>query len=61
MEIGELDESKLSKAFMQTHSAAEVYRFDDIQEVFGSLDQLKPETVAELVQTMRRNLATALL
>ncbi|MGK0187119.1 MAG: hypothetical protein ACI9R3_002905 [Verrucomicrobiales bacterium] len=58
MEIGDLDEEKLSKAFMQTHSTAEVYRLEDIEEVFGSLDGLKPETIAALVQTMRRNLAT---
>ena len=58
MEIGDLDEEKLSKAFMQTHSAAEVYRLEDIERVFGSLEQLKPETIASLVQTMRRNLAT---
>ncbi|MCB1096958.1 MAG: hypothetical protein KDN22_15390 [Verrucomicrobiae bacterium] len=58
MEIGDLDEDRLSKAFMQTHSAAEVYRLEDIEHVFGSLEDLKPETIASLVQTMRRNLAT---
>ena len=58
MKIGDLDEDKLAKAFMQTHSAAEVYRLEDIERVFGSLEDLKPETIASLVQTMRRNLAT---
>lgn len=58
MKIGDLDEDRLAKAFMQTHSAAEVYRLEDIEHVFGSLEELKPETIASLVQTMRRNLAT---
>ena len=58
MKIGDLDEDKLATAFMQTHSAAEVYRFEDIEHVFGSLEGLKPETIATLLQTMRRNLAT---
>jgi hypothetical protein len=54
--IGGLDEALLAKAFTTCHSSAEVYRVEAIESVFGSLDGLKPETLAELVQQMRTNL-----
>ena len=52
----ELDEELLAKAFTNCHSSAEVYRLDSIEKVFGSLDDLDPRTLAELVQQMRANL-----
>ncbi|MGE3818315.1 MAG: hypothetical protein AB7I30_02680 [Isosphaeraceae bacterium] len=54
--IGDLDESLLARAFTTCHSEAEVYRVEAIESVFGSLDALKPETLAELAQRMRTNL-----
>ncbi|MES2705192.1 MAG: hypothetical protein V4726_01185 [Verrucomicrobiota bacterium] len=58
MPLGGLDEEKVAKAFMRTHSSAEVFRMDNIVKVFGGLDQLKPETLAAILQSMRQNLAT---
>ena len=55
--IGELDESVLTRAFTNTHSSAEVYRLEDLESVFGSVDSLKPDTLAEMIQKMRMNLA----
>ncbi|MEM1443302.1 MAG: hypothetical protein AAGF67_13225, partial [Verrucomicrobiota bacterium] len=52
-----LDETLLVRAFTTSHSRAEVYRTEAIEKVFGSLDQLKPDTIASLAQTMRGNLA----
>ena len=56
--IGELEESILTKAFTATHSHAEVYKIEDIEEVFGGLEELKPKTIYAFVETMRRNLLT---
>ena len=55
--IDELDEQLLAKAFTTSHSKAEIYRLEAIEEVFGSLDNLEPRTIAELIQQMRGNLA----
>jgi hypothetical protein len=55
--IAELDETLLTGAFTACHSTAEVYRLEAIEEVFGSVDALKPETLADLIQKMRGNLA----
>jgi hypothetical protein len=52
-----LDEAFVISAFTTSHSTAEVYRIDDLNRVFGSLDTLKPASVAQLVQTIRANLA----
>ena len=52
----ELDEKRLVRAFTTSHSSAEVYRLEAIERVFGSIDQLKPETLAEMIQQMRVNL-----
>jgi hypothetical protein len=56
--IEPLDEDVVTQAFVTTHSQAEVYRIEDIQQVFGSMESLKPETMAQLLQTMRANLAS---
>ncbi|MBL8857732.1 MAG: hypothetical protein JNL28_04390 [Planctomycetes bacterium] len=54
----ELDPDQLAGAFMQAHSAAEVYRLDRIEDIFGALDQLEPAMLAALLERMRANLAT---
>ncbi|QDV09762.1 hypothetical protein Poly30_53220 [Planctomycetes bacterium Poly30] len=53
----ELDSELLMRAFTQTHSQAEIYRVEVLEQVFGSLDALKPETLAAMTQRMRENLA----
>ena len=55
--IEDLDERLLANAFTTSHSKAEVYRLEAIEDVFGSIDNLKPRTLAELIQQMRGNLA----
>ncbi len=55
--IEELDEKLLANAFTTSHSSAEVYRLESLEDVFGSIDNLKPRTLAELIQKMRGNLA----
>ncbi len=55
---GGVDEAKIARAFMTTHSSAEVYRMENIEKVFGKLQDMKAETLSALVQTMRTNLAT---
>ncbi len=57
LSIGELDERLLTQAFTTAHSQAEVYRLESIENVFGSMDNLKPRTLADLIQQMRGNLA----
>ncbi|MEM9380774.1 MAG: hypothetical protein AAGB93_12550 [Planctomycetota bacterium] len=54
----ELDSALLVRAFTQSHSQAEVYRVEVMEEVFGDLDTLEPKTIAAMTQTMRSNLAT---
>jgi hypothetical protein len=56
--IERVDETLLAKAFTNAHSTAEVFRIENIERVFGSLAELEPKTLAELVQTMRSNLAS---
>lgn len=53
----ELDSELLMRAFTQSHSQAEVYRVEVLEEVFGSLDALEPKTLASMTQRMRANLA----
>lgn len=55
--IGDLNETLLTTAFTTIHSKAEVYKLESIESVFGSVDALKPRTLAELIQQMRGNLA----
>ena len=52
----ELDEDLMQRAFTTCHSQAEVYRLEAIEEVFGELESVKPETIAALTQGMRTNL-----
>ena len=54
--LTDIDEKWISSAFTKVHSSAEVYRQDDMQAVFGSVDDMKPETLASFLQTMRNNL-----
>ncbi len=56
--IDDLDEALLTRAFRAVHSQAEVYRLDAMERVFGGVDTLRPETLAELIQNMRANLMT---
>lgn len=58
LNLGELDEAKVAAAFMRAHSSAEVFRLDNIEKVFGGLDQMKAQTYAAILGTMRQNLAT---
>ncbi|MEC9093276.1 MAG: hypothetical protein VX438_11255, partial [Planctomycetota bacterium] len=57
--LEEIDEQALVRAFTTCHSTAEVYRIKDIEDVFGSIQALKPNTIAGLVQKMRTNLSTS--
>ena len=52
-----LDDSAAVAAFAGAHSSAEVFRTEDIEAVFGSRNQLKPDLLAGLAQTMRERLA----
>ena len=56
--IEAVDEALLAKAFTTCHSVAEVYRLEDIEQVFGDSDSLQPDTLAGMIQAMRSNLAT---
>ncbi len=58
LNLGEMDEAKIAAAFMKTHSSAEVFRLENIEKVFGGLDQMKAQTLAAILGTMRQNLAT---
>ncbi|MEZ5973757.1 MAG: hypothetical protein R3E96_02615 [Planctomycetota bacterium] len=49
--------SLLMRAFVGSHSYAEVYRIETMEQVFGSLETLDPDTLAQMAQTMRSNLA----
>ena len=55
--ITDIDERILTSAFTNTHGAAEVYRLENIEKVFGAMENLKPATLAQLIQKMRQNLA----
>ncbi|MEM6672153.1 MAG: hypothetical protein AAF726_04880 [Planctomycetota bacterium] len=54
----ELDSKLLVRAFTQSHSQAEVYRVEKLEQVFGSLETLEPQTLAAMMQQMRANLAS---
>jgi hypothetical protein len=56
--IGALDDSAIVGAFTAAHSPAEVYRGEAIELVLGKLDQIKPQTLSEVLQAMRVRLAT---
>jgi hypothetical protein len=55
--IKELDEKLIARAFTACHSSAEVYKLEAIESVLGNFATLKPETLAEMAQQMRTNLA----
>src|SRR5262249_10240461 len=57
LNLGDVDEEMLAKAFTACHSSAEVYKTEAIEKVFGPLEKLQPKTLASLAQTMRANLA----
>ncbi len=44
-------------AFTTAHGTAEVFRQEDIERVFGPVDEMSPGTLAGLMQTMRERLA----
>ncbi len=52
-----LDEKLVVNAFVSCHSTAEVYELDEIEKVFGPVDEIDSETIAVLASSMRRNLA----
>jgi len=54
----EIDVELLATAFTTAHSAAEVFRLETIEGIFGSMDSLEPATLGELLEKMRANLAT---
>lgn len=56
--IGGVDEKLLGEAFVAAHSAAEVYRLETIERVFGDVAALDPVLLGELLGKMRTNLAT---
>ncbi len=56
LDIGDLNEELLARAFTTCHSSAEVYQLDSIEKVFGKVEGLKPKTLAELAHQMRANL-----
>jgi hypothetical protein len=56
--IGRLNEKALVSAFTAAHSQAEVFRTENIVQVFGSVDAMPVEMLAELLQTMRQRLAS---
>ncbi len=51
-----IDEDQLAQAFKTAHSAAEIYRLETVEQIFGPMDTLDPKMLAGLVQTMRTNL-----
>src|SRR5262249_51193942 len=57
LNLGDVDEEMLAKAFTACHSSAEVYKTEAIEKGFGALEKLQPKTLASLAQTMRANLA----
>jgi hypothetical protein len=54
----EVEPALLANAFVAAHSTAEVYRLETIEQIFGPLSDMKPATLAQLVEKMRANLAT---
>lgn len=54
----EVDQNLLMGAFVSSHSQAEVFRLETIEDVFGPVAKLEPATLGALVQSMRANLLT---
>ena len=57
LNLPKLNDDALVGAFSSAHSPAEVFRVEDMETVFGSLDRIKLDTLAGLAQTMRERLA----
>jgi hypothetical protein len=53
-----VDEELVAEAFTTAHSAAEVYKLETIERVFGAMGGLEARTTAALVQEMRSNLVS---
>jgi hypothetical protein len=53
-----LDADVVVNAFAAAHSPAEVFRTEDLEAVFGTLDRMRLDTLAGLTQTMRERLAS---
>jgi len=53
----EIDQNLVAAAFRSAHGTAEVYRLETIESIFGAIDELKPTTLAALLESMRLNLA----
>ncbi|MFT7484716.1 MAG: hypothetical protein ACI9F9_000560, partial [Candidatus Paceibacteria bacterium] len=51
--LEDIDEELIATAFTSAHSKAEVYQLETIERVFGDMEGLKPETLANLVEKMR--------
>ncbi len=56
--IGEIDDELLARAFTASHSSAEIFRVELIEQVFGPVGGLKPKAVGQILQQMRENLAS---
>jgi hypothetical protein len=56
--IEPLQDSAIVTAFTAAHSKAEVFRPEAIELVLGKPEQMKPATLAELLQKMRERLAS---
>jgi hypothetical protein len=52
----EVDQKLVASAFRAAHSQAEIYRLETLEQIFGAIDALAPETLAQLVGAMRTNL-----
>jgi len=52
----ELDDTLVANAFTTAHSSAEVFRLESIERIFGPVAQLKPSSIAMILETMRANL-----
>ncbi len=54
----EIEDHEIAAAFTTAHSSAEIFRLELIEQIFGPIKELKPSTLAELVETMRANLVS---
>ena len=57
--IGPPEPRIIVAAFEGAHSFAEVYKLDDIRQVFGEPEKMPTESLATLVNSMRQRLATS--
>lgn len=59
LQLPDLQEPVIVEAFTAAHSQAEVFRAEDLERVFGPVNDLRVETLTPLLQTMRVRLATS--